>query len=222
MVGGLALDRPRGGTAVTGPDLTGDQAKIHPLRRREHRGAVLYADAFFSAGEVRHKAGHVPDGVSPTPRQKAANGWGYVIRIGDQVFYDHGVAPTWFVKIFATRKAYIYILIYIYIYIYIYNILIIYIYIYIYILFFARHLGAARRLRHLRRHIAFIDNTAGANVADAVSRDDFGRALAEGWTRVHGPVDDILQIFATAAADMEHATTDAADELLNLAQGFHF
>ena len=42
-----------------------------------------------------------------------------------------------------------------------------------------------------------------ANVADAVSRDDFGRAVA-------------------AAADLEYATTDAADELLNLAQGFHF
>ena len=61
-----------------------------------------------------------------------------------------------------------------------------------------------------------------ANVADAVSRDDFGRALAEGWTRVHGPIDDILRIFAAAAADLEYATTDAADELLNLAQGFHF
>ena len=69
--------------------------------------AVLYADAFFSAGEVRHKAGHVPGGVSPTRKQKAANGWGYVIRMGDGVFYDHGVAPTWFVKLFATRKAYI-------------------------------------------------------------------------------------------------------------------
>ena len=71
---------------------------------------AVYADAFFSAGEVRHKAGHVPDGVSPAQRQKAANGWGYVLRIGDQVFYDHGVVPTWFVKIFATRKAYIYML----------------------------------------------------------------------------------------------------------------
>ena len=39
---------------------------------------------------------------------------------------------------------------------------------------------------------------------DAVSRDDFGRAVA------------------AAAADLEYATTDAADELLNLAQGFHF
>ena len=41
-------------------------------------------------------------------------------------------------------------------------------------------------------------------------------------SRVHGPIDDILRIFAAAAADLEYATTDAADELLNLAQGFHF
>ena len=81
-----------------------------PFDAKDIEVAVLYADAFFSAGEVRHKAGHVPDGVSPTQRQKAANGWGYVLRIGDQVFYDHGVAPTWFVKIFAMRKAYIYML----------------------------------------------------------------------------------------------------------------
>ena len=182
----------------------------------------------------------MPDGVSPTHRQKAANGWGYVLRIGDQVFYDHGVAPTWFVKIFATRKAYIYML----------EILA---QLVAFVTFGAKLPTAI---------IAFIDNTAGqaaltkgygkdgavngmiaafwslaahqgwlvefervpskANVADAVSRDDFGRAMAEGWTRVHGPIDDVLRIFAAAAADLEYATTDAADELLNLAQGFHF
>ena len=55
--------------------------------------AVLYADAFFTDGERRHKAGHVPDGMNPSPHQRAANGWGYVLRIGDRVFYDHGVVP---------------------------------------------------------------------------------------------------------------------------------
>ena len=69
-----------------------------PFDTKDIEVAVLYADAFFAAGEVRHKAGHVPDGVSPTQRRKAANGWGYVLRIGGQVFYDHGVAPTWFVS----------------------------------------------------------------------------------------------------------------------------
>ena len=76
--------------------------------------AVLYADAFFT--ERRHKAGHVPDGLNPSPHQREANGWGYVLRIGDRVFYDHGVVPPWFVKLFAARRAYIYIYIYIYIY----------------------------------------------------------------------------------------------------------
>ncbi|CAE7266077.1 unnamed protein product [Symbiodinium microadriaticum] len=72
--------------------------------------AVLYADAFFTDGERRHKAGHVPDGMNPSPHQRAANGWGYVLRIGDRVFYDHGVVPPWFVKLFAARRAYIYML----------------------------------------------------------------------------------------------------------------
>ncbi|CAE7346880.1 unnamed protein product, partial [Symbiodinium sp. KB8] len=62
--------------------------------------AVLYADAFFTDGERRHKAGHVPDGMNPSPHQRAANGWGYVLRIGDRVFYDHGMMPPWFVKLF--------------------------------------------------------------------------------------------------------------------------
>ena len=47
------------------------------------------------------------------------------------------------------------------------------------------------------------------------------RATAEGWTRVRSPIDEILQIFAWAAADIEYANTDAANELLN-AQSFHF
>ena len=56
-----------------------------------------------------------------------------------------------------------------------------------------------------------------ANIAHAVSRDDFSRAEKEGCTRVHGPIDEIL-----AATDIEYATTDAADELLNIAQGFNY
>ncbi|CAE7567933.1 unnamed protein product, partial [Symbiodinium microadriaticum] len=68
--------------------------------------AVLYADAFFTDGERRHKAGHVPDGMNPSPHQHAANGWGYVLRIGDRVFYDHGMMPPWFVKLFAARRVF--------------------------------------------------------------------------------------------------------------------
>ena len=41
-----------------------------PFNAENIEVAVLYADAFFSAGEVKHKAGHVPDGVSPTPKRR--------------------------------------------------------------------------------------------------------------------------------------------------------
>ena len=53
----------------------------------------------------------MPDGLNPSPQQRAANGWGYVLRIGDKVYYDHGVVPPWFVfKLFSARRAYIYML----------------------------------------------------------------------------------------------------------------
>ncbi|CAE7203543.1 unnamed protein product, partial [Symbiodinium necroappetens] len=71
---------------------------------------------------------------------------------------------------------------------------------------------------------AFIDNTAGqaalskgygkANVADAVSRDDFGRARREGWTRVHIPASPIMHILAKAVDDLLYAVDGAAADLL--------
>ena len=194
--------------------------------------AVLYADAFFTDGERRHKAGHVPDGLNPSPHQRAANGWGYVLRIGDRVFYDHGVVPPWFVKLFAARRAYIYML-----------------------EVFAQIIAFAAFAKLMPPTIvAFIDNTAGqaaltkgygkdaavngvisafwtlaarrgwfvefervpskANVADAVSRDDFTRARREGWTRVNSRDDEVMTILAKAVGDIEFANTTAAEELI--------
>jgi len=201
--------------------------------------AILYADAFFADGEKQHKAGHVPDGLNPTPDQRASNGWGYVLRIGDRVYYDHGVVPTWFVQLFSARKAYIYML-----------------------EVFAQLAAFATFAAILPPSIiAFIDNTAGqaalskgygkdpaingmisafwslaahqgwfvefervpskANIADAVSRHYLSRARREGWTRANSPHDEILRIFAAAAKDIEFATTSAADDLLLMAQGFN-
>ena len=194
--------------------------------------AVLYADAFFTDGERRHKAGHVPDGMNPSPHQRAANGWGYVLRIGDRVFYDHGVVPPWFVKLFAARRAYIYML-----------------------EVFAQIIAFAAFAKLMPPTIvAFIDNTAGqaaltkgygkdaavngmisafwtlaarrgwfvefervpskANVADAVSRDDFTRARREGWIRVNSRDDEVMAILAKAVGDIEFANTTAAEELI--------
>ncbi|CAE7317206.1 unnamed protein product [Symbiodinium sp. CCMP2456] len=72
--------------------------------------AVLYADAFFLDGERRHKAGHVPTSADTGGANRAKKGWGFVLRLGGSVFYDHGVVPTWFLQKFAARRAFIYML----------------------------------------------------------------------------------------------------------------
>ena len=59
--------------------------------------------------ERRIKAGHVTDErISPAARRR--NGWGFVLRMGDMTFYDHGQVPQWFLDHFAARKAFIYVL----------------------------------------------------------------------------------------------------------------
>ena len=47
---------------------------------------VIDADAFYQPGEVRHKAGHLPAEVNIKPGTRGRNGWGFVVRIGTQVF----------------------------------------------------------------------------------------------------------------------------------------
>ena len=194
--------------------------------------AVLYADAFFLDGEQRHKAGHVPTTASAAAPNRTNNGWGFVLRLGGVVFYDHGVVPPWFLRKFEARRAFIYML-----------------------EVFAQVAALAAFATHLPGAVtAFIDNTAGqaalskgygkdpamngllaafwalaarqgtmvdfrrvpskANVADAVSRDDFDRARREGWTRVHIPASAIMHILAKAVDDLIYATDGAADDLL--------
>ena len=194
--------------------------------------AVLYADAFFLDGEQRHKAGHVPTTASAAAPNRANNGWGFVLRLGGVVFYDHGVVPPWFLRKFESRRAFIYML-----------------------EVFAQVAALAAFATHLPGAVtAFIDNTAGqaalskgygkdpamngmlaafwalaarqgtmvdfrrvpskANVADAVSRDDFGRARREGWTRVHIPASPIMHILAKAVDDLLYVVDGAAADLL--------
>ena len=56
-----------------------------------------------------------------------------------------------------------------------------------------------------------------AKVSDAVSRGDDSRARKEGWTRVATPVDDIMEVFARAAVDIDFACHGAPERLLDLA-----
>ena len=211
------------------------QPKVVPYVDDGMPQAIIYADAFYKPGEVRHKAGHIPAEVAVKPGTRGQNGWGYVVRIGDDVYYDYGVAPADFLHVFAARKAFIYVL----------EIL-------------AQVLALVTMGRRLpQRWLAFIDNVAGqwaltkgygkdpavngilasfwataslsdwlpdfrrvpskANVADAVSRGDLSTAHRHGWTRVHSPVASILKTLARAAEDLEFAVNGAADELVNLA-----
>ena len=48
--------------------------------------AVLYADVFFFDGDRRIKACQEP--ASHSSRRR--NGWGFVLRLGKHVFYNHG------------------------------------------------------------------------------------------------------------------------------------
>ena len=73
--------------------------RIVPLGLKTAPTAVVYTDAFFRPGEKRTRC-----------HTDMENGWGYVIRIGDRVLYDHGVVPAAFVRRFAPRKAFIYML----------------------------------------------------------------------------------------------------------------
>jgi len=84
------------------------QPKIIPFIDDGAPAAIIYADAFYKPGETRHKAGHIPATVNIRPGTKGMNGWGYVVRIGAHVFFDYGVAPAYFLELFAARKAFIF------------------------------------------------------------------------------------------------------------------
>ncbi|CAE7389000.1 unnamed protein product, partial [Symbiodinium pilosum] len=60
--------------------------------------------------QVRHKAGWVPANAPMAHHHRSANGWGYVVRVGDTAWYDSGSVPAWFVRKFGARRAYIYML----------------------------------------------------------------------------------------------------------------
>ena len=194
--------------------------------------AVIYADAFFLEGETRHKAGAVPATARASRAAPASNGWGFVVRLGDRVFFDHGVVDARTIAAVASHRAFIYLLEIV-----------------------AQVMAQVALARFLPpAFVAVIDNEAGrfalangygrdssvngvlaaywalaalqgwdphfervsskANVSDAVSREDFSRADAEGWTRLPSPASRVYELLALTATDLDFAVGTAASELL--------
>ena len=52
-----------------------------------------------------------------------------------------------------------------------------------------------------------------SNVSDAISRGDDSGARREGWHRVRAPVDDVMEILAHAAVDIDYACHGAPERL---------
>ena len=70
--------------------------------------------------------------------------------------------------------------------------------------------GTAAR-RGWRPQFARVESKA--SVADAVSRGDLSRAIAERWTRLDDHAETITEIIVGAAADAEYAAGQAVDDL---------
>ena len=79
--------------------------KIQPVLQ-----AVVFADAYVRTGERLHKAGHVPSDLPLPAHDRDDNGWGYVVRIGQLVYFDHGTTPRSVLDAITSRKAFIYAL----------------------------------------------------------------------------------------------------------------
>ena len=83
--------------------------KVIPFRQEAH--SVLYADAFFNLFDRDWKPADqdIPS-WGRTPPETLRNGWGFVVTIQGTTFFAHGHVPYWFVREFASRRAYIYML----------------------------------------------------------------------------------------------------------------
>ncbi|CAJ1442579.1 unnamed protein product [Effrenium voratum] len=74
--------------------------------------AVMYTDAFFQMGEKKFKVGSldIPTGWRPAEAPSYCNGWGFVLRIGEKVYYSCGTIPSYLLEAYCQRRAFIYFL----------------------------------------------------------------------------------------------------------------
>lgn len=197
---------------------------------------VIYTDAFFQQGDKTYKIGSsaMPTQWSTRRCPSYTNGWGYVVTINGKTYFEHGTVPSFVLKRFCSRRAFIY---------------------------FLEILAHFMALFSLRQHItkkilAYIDNKAGHsailrgygrdpsinnllaclwnfhqlmslqthlewvcsanNISDGVSRGDFQLPKELGWTPVQTNFQSFYDIIIRAADDLEYAAGSAAVDLLQL------
>ena len=68
--------------------------------------AVIFADAYVKTGKQAHKAGHVPHDLPLPACARDNNGWGYVVRIGEVVYFDHFTTPRSVLDAITSRRAF--------------------------------------------------------------------------------------------------------------------
>ena len=198
--------------------------------------AVMYTDAFFQMGEKKFKVGSlgIPTGWRPAEAPSYCNGWGFVLRIGEKVYYSCGTTPSYLLEAYCQRRAFIYFL------------------------EIAAVLIAAFNMRSVLPQfwVSFIDNHAGkfalqkgygrdvcvnnllsffwavvhemgwfphfrwvasqCNISDPISRFDVTMAERASWTPVSCHNEGLFQILRRVASDPEYAVVVAPGEALTL------
>ena len=196
---------------------------------------VLYADAFFLDGDLRKKPGHLAAGEAVPKAARWQNGCGYVLLLDGHVFYDYGVIKPEHLAPFAARKAFIYVLEIVA------QVLPLVTFARrlspFWIAFIDNVAGQFALMKGYGKDPSvngilasfwglasdrqwapdFHRVPSESNVSGAISRGDDSRARAEGWTRLTTPVDDIMDVLARAAGDIDFACHVAPERLLDLA-----
>jgi hypothetical protein len=155
-----------------------------------------------------------------------------VVRLGGRVFYDHGVVDATTISAFASRRAFIYLLE-----------IVAQVMAQValarflppsFVAFIDNEAGRFALAKGYGRDMSvngvlaaywalaamqgwdphFERVTSKANVSDAVSREDFSRAVAEGWVRLPSPARLVYELLAKTATDLDFAVGTAASELL--------
>ena len=215
---------------------------LHPRRVPfAHRGlptATMYADAFFQLGDEIHSlSDEPPRHWQPDRACKCLNGWGFVTRTPNGIFFGYGSVPTALLRLLSSRRAYIYAL-----------------------EIFAQVIAAVTCCRYLPQYwVSSCDNVAGKsalslgygrdrainnmiaffwavanalqwsphfewvpsdlNISDPFSRQNISIGVERGWKQ-DTDLSALREIFASVATNLEWATSAAVSAALSLSWCF--